>query len=98
MGDFEPVEVGKELGDGILGSVIRAHDGEIGAFELVDFPALRAEKPCETASNGSQDVVPHFRTIRIVHYDHVVHVNDREGFERFGIEVLDKLVAVRQSR
>ena len=83
------------MGDGFGSGVFGTNDGEIRAFEFVRFPALATEQSREATSYGDEDVIPHFRTVGVVHFDHVVHVDDRERRIRVRLQIFHELVTVR---
>lgn len=98
VGDLELVQVREELRYGLRVGLVGADDGEIGALEFVRFPALASKKSGKAASNRDEDVVPHFRSVGVVHFDHMVHMNHRERRIRADLQVFNELVAVRKPR
>lgn len=97
IGDFELVQMRKELRNGFRRRAFGADDGEVGAFQFVRFPTLATEQSRKASSYRDEDVVPHFRTVGVVHLDHVVHVDDRERRVRTVLQVFHELVAVRKT-
>lgn len=97
MDDFYLVEVREELFDGFSRRAFRTNDGEIGTFQLVRFPALIAKQSRKSTSHRDKDVVSHFRSIGVVHLNHVVHVYDGQCRKRVRFQIFHELVAIRES-
>lgn len=95
--DFQTGQLGEEQFDGLGSGVIGTGDGEVGSFELVRLASFRSENPRETASDGDENVVAHLRSVGVVHFDHVVHVDDRQRGKGVGLQVFDELVPIGQS-
>lgn len=97
MDNLQFAQMREELFDGIGSRAFRTHDGEIGAFQFVRFPALAPKQPRKSSSYRDKNVVPHFWSVGVVHFYHVIHVHDRQRGERVRFQILHELVSIRES-
>lgn len=96
--DLEAGKLGKELFYGFGGGIVRASYREIGTLEFVRLPSLGTENSREPSSNRNEDAVAHLGSVSVVHFDHVVHVDDGQSRQRPGFQILDQLVPIGESR
>lgn len=92
--DLEAVKMGNELLNRLGSCVFETSYGEIRSLQFIRFTALGPKQSCQASAYGDKDVVAHFRSIGVVDFNHVVHVDDSQRRYGFRLEVFYELIPI----